>query len=48
MYFPDGLARPKTSPAAVEKALKVAGTGRNWNIVTKLLALAETLEAAAK
>jgi uncharacterized protein (DUF1697 family) len=45
MYFPDGLARPKTSPASIEKVLKVPGTGRNWNVVTKLLALAETLEA---
>jgi len=44
MYFPDGLARPKTSPASIEKVLKVAGTGRNWNVVTKLLALAEALE----
>jgi uncharacterized protein (DUF1697 family) len=44
MYFPDGLARPKTSAASIEKALKVAGTGRNWNVVTKLLKLAEAME----
>jgi uncharacterized protein (DUF1697 family) len=48
MYFPNGLARPKTSPAMVERALKVAGTGRNWNIVNKLLALAEDLEKSPK
>lgn len=44
MYFPNGLARPKTSPAAIERALKVSGTGRNWNIVNKLLTLAEQME----
>jgi uncharacterized protein (DUF1697 family) len=46
MYFPNGIGRPKTSPAAIEKALKVSGTSRNWNIVTKLLALAEQMEMA--
>ncbi|MGH9611946.1 MAG: hypothetical protein ACRD4P_02580, partial [Bryobacteraceae bacterium] len=39
-----GMARPKISWVAMEKMLKVSGTGRNWNSVTKLLALAETLE----
>ncbi len=45
VYFPDGMARPKFSWPAVEKLLKVSGTGRNWNTVTKLLELAEKLEA---
>jgi uncharacterized protein (DUF1697 family) len=44
-YFPDGMARPKFSWLAVEKALKTPGTGRNWNTVTKLLAVAEKMEA---
>jgi uncharacterized protein (DUF1697 family) len=35
------MARPKLSMAAVERAVKVHGTGRNWNTVTKLLELAE-------
>jgi hypothetical protein len=30
----------------VERALKTPGTGRNWNSVTKLLEIAERLEAA--
>lgn len=46
MYFPNGMARPKTTPAAIEKALQVPGTGRNWNTVMKLLALAERMETA--
>ena len=45
MYFPNGLARPKVSWMAVVKALKTTGTGRNWNSVTKLLEMAEGLEA---
>jgi uncharacterized protein (DUF1697 family) len=45
IYFPNGMARPKLSPAAIERALKTPGTGRNWNSVTKLLEIAENLEA---
>jgi uncharacterized protein (DUF1697 family) len=29
----------------IEKKLKTPGTGRNWNSVTKLLEMAERLEA---
>ncbi len=47
MYFPNGMARPKLSPAAIEKLLKIPGTGRNWNSVTKLLAIAEEIEASS-
>lgn len=45
-YFPNGMARPKVSWAAIEKILKISGTGRNWNSVTKLLEMAEGLEGA--
>jgi len=44
IYFPNGMARPKLSWVTVEKKLKIAGTGRNWNSVTKLLEMAERLE----
>jgi len=43
VYFPNGMARPKLSMAAVERALKVPGTGRNWNTVVKLLEMAEAM-----
>ncbi len=43
-YFPDGMARPKSSMLLIEKTLRTQGTGRNWNTVTKLLAMAEKLE----
>ncbi|MDQ6663908.1 MAG: DUF1697 domain-containing protein [Acidobacteriota bacterium] len=46
IYFPNGMARPKLSPALIEKTLKIPGTGRNWNSVTKLLEIAEELEAS--
>jgi uncharacterized protein (DUF1697 family) len=45
-YFPNGIGRAKLSPALIERTLKTAGTGRNWNTVTKLLEMAEKLEAS--
>jgi uncharacterized protein (DUF1697 family) len=46
IYFPNGQGRSKLSLALVEKTLSTSGTGRNWNTVTKLLEMAETLEAS--
>ncbi|HEX3436209.1 MAG TPA: DUF1697 domain-containing protein [Pseudacidobacterium sp.] len=46
IYFPNGMARPKLSMPAVERALKVSGTGRNWNSVLKLMEMAEKAELA--
>jgi uncharacterized protein (DUF1697 family) len=45
VYFPNGSGRAKLSAALIEKTLKTPGTGRNWNTVTKLLEMAERLEA---
>ncbi len=45
IYFPNGMARPKLSMAAVDRALQVPGTGRNWNTAVKLLEIAESLSA---
>ncbi len=44
IYFPNGQGRPKIKWAHVEKALGTPGTSRNWNSVTKLLAMAEAKE----
>jgi uncharacterized protein (DUF1697 family) len=44
VYFPNGMARPKLSWPRIEKTLKMSGTGRNWNCVTKLLEMAEKME----
>lgn len=38
--FPDGIGRSKLTMAAIEKKLGTSGTGRNWNTVLKLAALA--------
>jgi uncharacterized protein (DUF1697 family) len=46
IYFPDGQGRSKLSFTLVEKTLKTPGTGRNWNTVNRLLAMAERLEAS--
>lgn len=46
IHYPNGMARPKVSAATLERILKVSGTGRNWNSVTKMLEIAETMEAA--
>ena len=45
-YFPNGFSQSKLSMPAVDRALRTSGTGRNWNTVTKLLAMAEQLESA--
>jgi uncharacterized protein (DUF1697 family) len=39
--YPDGIGRSKLTSAVVEKMLGTRGTGRNWNTVLKLAALAE-------
>jgi uncharacterized protein (DUF1697 family) len=46
IYFPNGVARPKLSWPTIPKILKVSGTARNWNSVTKMLEIAENMEAA--
>jgi uncharacterized protein (DUF1697 family) len=41
IYFPHGMARPTLPVAVLERTLHIPGPGRNWNTVTKLLAMAE-------
>lgn len=40
LYAPDGIGRSKLA-AQVEKKLGVPGTSRNWNTVSRLIALAD-------
>jgi uncharacterized protein (DUF1697 family) len=44
VYYPNGMARPKIPLVRIEKLLGTSSTGRNWNTVNKLLAMAEALE----
>ncbi len=46
IYYPEGMARPKIPLVRLEKALQCPSTGRNWNTVLKLAAMAEALEAS--
>ena len=45
IYFPNGAGKSKLRWSQVEKFLKVTGTARNWNSVTKMLEMAEEMEA---
>jgi uncharacterized protein (DUF1697 family) len=44
IYFPDGQARSKLPLATISKILTTPATLRNWNSVTKMLAIAELKE----
>jgi uncharacterized protein (DUF1697 family) len=44
IYFPNGAGRSKLPWSSIEKLMKVTGTARNWNSVTKMLEMAEELE----
>jgi uncharacterized protein (DUF1697 family) len=41
--YPDGIGRSKLTIGVIEKALGTRATGRNWNTVLKLAAMAERL-----
>ena len=43
LVYPDGVGRSKLTAALVERRLETTGTGRNWNTVRKLQALAAAL-----
>lgn len=45
IYFPEGQGKSKIPATLIDKTLRVPGTGRNWNTVTKLLEMAESLES---
>jgi uncharacterized protein (DUF1697 family) len=42
IYYPDGMGRSKLTNILIERKLKVTGTGRNWNTVTKLLNMTQS------
>jgi uncharacterized protein (DUF1697 family) len=47
IYFPNGMGKTKLPLAAIQKLVKTPGTARNWNSVTKMLKMAEEMEAYA-
>jgi uncharacterized protein (DUF1697 family) len=46
LYYPNGVGRSKLSGAVIENRLETYGTARNWNTLTKLLAVARELDSA--
>ena len=40
IFYPDGIGRSRLTATLIEKKLGTRGTGRNWNTVLKLAALA--------
>ena len=46
IYFPNGIGKSKLPWSSVEKLLKTTGTARNLNSVTRMLAIAEEMEAS--
>jgi len=40
LVYPDGIGRSRLTTALIERTLGTRGTGRNWNTVLKLAALA--------
>lgn len=42
--YPDGVGRSKLTITLIEKKLATRATGRNWNTVLKLAALAQTVD----
>jgi len=45
IYFPNGIGKSRLPWPRLDKILQTSGTGRNWNSVTKMLEIAEKLEA---
>jgi uncharacterized protein (DUF1697 family) len=45
IYFPNGAGKSKLPWSKLDKLLQSTGTARNWNSVTKMLAIAEEMEA---
>lgn len=43
LYYRDGMGRAKMTGAVIERVLGVKATARNWNTVTKLYEMAESL-----
>lgn len=48
IYFPNGVGQAKLSMALVERTLQTPATGRNWNTVERLLAMAEAIETSSR
>lgn len=48
IYFPNGVGKSKLPWRSIDKILHTPSTGRNWNSVTKMLEIAEKMEARGR
>ena len=48
IYFPNGAGKSKLPWSRIDKLLKVTGTARNWNSVSKMLEMAEEMSVEGK
>lgn len=48
IYFPNGAGKSKLPWSRLDKLMKVTGTARNWNSVTRMLEMAEEMEVKKK
>jgi uncharacterized protein (DUF1697 family) len=46
IYFPTGMGKSKLPLPRIHKILNTPGTARNWNSVTKILQIAESMEGS--
>jgi uncharacterized protein (DUF1697 family) len=46
IYFPTGMGKSKLPLPRIHKLLNTPGTARNWNSVTQILQIAESIEAS--
>jgi uncharacterized protein (DUF1697 family) len=42
IFYPDGIGRSRLTNAAIERKVGTSGTGRNWNTLLKLAAIARS------
>jgi uncharacterized protein (DUF1697 family) len=45
IYFPNGVGKSKLPWSRIDKVLNTQGTGRNWNSITNMLAIAERMDS---
>jgi uncharacterized protein (DUF1697 family) len=47
LHYPNGIGTSKLAFTMIEKAVRAPGTTRNWNTITKVLAMGEALESGS-
>ena len=48
IYFPEGMGRSRLISSGFDKRLGTAATGRNWNTVTRLLEIGDSMDTVSE